>query len=393
MTLLFPLGLAALAGLLVPLILHLARRTEQRPTDFAALRWLRQKPRPRHRPRFDEWLLLAVRLLLIAALALVIARPVATGKERAEAVIAVAPGAKVLAPGAARRVWLAPGFPAIVAGDAPPAAGPTASLIRQLDATLPASAALTLVVPRVLDGADAERPRVSRAARWVIAGEGRAPAAGRPGPLPLLQADPMQPGARYIAAALRALSPPSSLPPSSQRKLGSSATGDSPSAKDPSLRWDDGRGGGARPVIWLGAGAIPVDLLARVQAGTTLLVGQQAVVPAATANAVWRDDAGATLVEAQPLGRGRLLRFTRPLVPAAMPQVLEPDFPRRLAALFAAAEPAPARVLAAAYQPQPGAVPPVPPARPLWPPFALAAVGLFVAERWLATRRARGIAP
>lgn len=388
MTLLFPLGLAALAGLLVPLILHLARRTEQRPTDFAALRWLRPRPRPRHRPRFDEWLLLAVRLLLVAALAMVIARPVATGTQRAEAVIAVAPSATVPAPGTARRVWLAPGFPAIVPGDAPPPAGPTASLIRQLDATLPAGAALTLVVPRVLDGADAERPRVSRAVRWVIAGEGRAPAAGRPTPLPLLRADPAQPGARSIAAALRALPPPSS-----QRALGSSASGDSSSAKDPSERRDGGSGEAARPVIWLGAGAIPADLLARVQAGTTLLVGQQAVVPAATAVAVWRDDAGATLVEAQPLGRGRLLRFTRPIVPAAMPQLLEPDFPRRLAALFPVAEPAPTRVLAAAYQPQPGAAAPVPPARPLWPPFALAAVGLFVAERWFATRRTRGIAP
>ena len=50
-TLLLPLGLAALGTILVPLLLHLARRTEQRPTDFAALRWLRQKPRPRHRPK------------------------------------------------------------------------------------------------------------------------------------------------------------------------------------------------------------------------------------------------------------------------------------------------------------------------------------------------------
>ena len=59
---LLPAGLAALAALVVPLLLHLARRHEQTPTDFAALRWLRQKPKPRHRIRFDEWPLLLVRL-------------------------------------------------------------------------------------------------------------------------------------------------------------------------------------------------------------------------------------------------------------------------------------------------------------------------------------------
>ncbi|TQT81878.1 hypothetical protein DB758_11845, partial [Xanthomonas perforans] len=47
--LLFPTGLAALAALLLPLLIHLARRSEHRPTDFAALRWLRALPRPRHR--------------------------------------------------------------------------------------------------------------------------------------------------------------------------------------------------------------------------------------------------------------------------------------------------------------------------------------------------------
>ena len=47
LALLLPAGLAALAALLLPLLLHLARRHEQTPTDFAALRWLRQKPKPR----------------------------------------------------------------------------------------------------------------------------------------------------------------------------------------------------------------------------------------------------------------------------------------------------------------------------------------------------------
>ena len=64
--LLLPAGLAALAALALPLLVHLSRRQQQRPTVFAALRWLQARPRPRRRIRFDELLLLAVRLLLLA---------------------------------------------------------------------------------------------------------------------------------------------------------------------------------------------------------------------------------------------------------------------------------------------------------------------------------------
>ena len=59
--LLAPLGLAALAALIVPILIHLRRRTEEVPVDFAALRWLDALPRPRSKLRFDELLLLAVR--------------------------------------------------------------------------------------------------------------------------------------------------------------------------------------------------------------------------------------------------------------------------------------------------------------------------------------------
>ena len=76
---LIPAALAALGALLIPLAIHLARRSEQRPTAFAALRWLRQKPKPRHRIRFDEWPPLLLRLLLLALLALWLARPVLSG--------------------------------------------------------------------------------------------------------------------------------------------------------------------------------------------------------------------------------------------------------------------------------------------------------------------------
>jgi len=45
--LLFPAGLLALAGLLVPLLIHLVRRSELVVHDFAALRWLSARARPR----------------------------------------------------------------------------------------------------------------------------------------------------------------------------------------------------------------------------------------------------------------------------------------------------------------------------------------------------------
>ncbi|MGQ3469536.1 BatA domain-containing protein, partial [Xanthomonas campestris] len=79
MLLLFPAGLAALAALVLPLLIHLARRSGHRPTDFAALRWVRALPRPRHRVRFDEWPLLLVRLVLLAAPAVLLAGPALAG--------------------------------------------------------------------------------------------------------------------------------------------------------------------------------------------------------------------------------------------------------------------------------------------------------------------------
>lgn len=71
-----PAALAALAALLVPLLIHLQRRPEQRVVEFAALRWLSERVRPRQRLRLTEWLLLLLRLLLVAALALWLAQPV-----------------------------------------------------------------------------------------------------------------------------------------------------------------------------------------------------------------------------------------------------------------------------------------------------------------------------
>jgi hypothetical protein len=61
-----PLALAALAALVVPIVLHLVRRAEQRDTPFAALRFLRPAGLPRRRIRVAEPGLLLLRCLLLA---------------------------------------------------------------------------------------------------------------------------------------------------------------------------------------------------------------------------------------------------------------------------------------------------------------------------------------
>ena len=82
------------------------------------------KPKPRHRLRFDEWPLLLLRLLLLVALALLLARPVLFGSASHAPWVAVVPGVDLQAVARAatrqpdaRRHWLAPGFPPL--GQAP----------------------------------------------------------------------------------------------------------------------------------------------------------------------------------------------------------------------------------------------------------------------------------
>ncbi|MFT3754908.1 MAG: BatA domain-containing protein, partial [Pseudoxanthomonas sp.] len=120
-SLLLPAALASFAALLLPLLLHLARRSEDKRVVFAALRWLREKPKPRRRLRFDEWLLLALRLLLLAVLALWLARPVLQGAGADKAWIVAMPGIdaaqvhELAGTNKSELHWLAPGFPEISA--------------------------------------------------------------------------------------------------------------------------------------------------------------------------------------------------------------------------------------------------------------------------------------
>lgn len=378
MALLFPAALAALAALIIPLILHIARRSEQQPTDFAALRWLRQRPRPRSRLRFDEWPLLLVRLVLLVLAVLWLTRPVLFGSADRSSYVAIVPGAAFDAAAYkdSRLHWLAPGFPAI---DRPQPLGPLpiASLIRQIDAELAADTPLTIVTPAIITGADANRLHLSRKVTWRITGGALAKSKPEPITPPALSVrfDADHRGAlRYIRAAALAWQP-----------AGRAADFDSAPLDVP---LPDRR----RVLIWLTGGTMPDNIVRWVKAGGTLLVASDARLPDGQTATLWHDEKGAPLIEAIAMGEGRLLRFVRPLRPADMPVLLEPDFPAQLRTLID--PPAtPTRVMAADYAPMADGRAYGQPPQSLQPWIALLIALLFLTERWMATRRSRGIAP
>lgn len=378
MGLLFPAALAALAALILPLIIHIARKSEQVPTDFAALRWLRSRPKPRSRLRFDEWPLLLLRLALLALAALWLAQPLLFGAGNDRSYVAVVPGAQVdiKALGDARIHWLAPGFPKIDSTQ-PTGPLPVASLIRQLDAELPAKTPLTIITPTVIDGADADRLRLSRKVTWRISGSTMASAdKATPPPVLAIRHDADHRAAlRYIGAAALAWQP---------AKRDSELDSKTTEAPLPDK---------AHILVWLAGGTMLDSVVDWVRQGGTAVVASDARLPVDQAMMpVWRDAQGQPLAEAMSLGQGRLIRFTRPLMPAQMPVLLDADFPEQLRTLVVPVV-APTRVAAADYAPLPGGRAYDQPPQPLRPLLAILIALLLLAERWVATRRSRSITP
>lgn len=377
--LLFPAALATLLALVVPLIIHIARKSEQLPTDFAALRWLRQKPKPRSRLRFDEWPLLLVRLILLALAALWLAQPLLFDAADRSSYVAVVPGAQFDAATFrdSRLHWIAPGFPAIDTTP-PPGPLPIASLIRQIDAELPTGTPLTIITPTVIDGADADRLRLSHKVTWRITNGAVAASEAKlvsPPPLSVRFDTDHRSPLRYIRAAALAWQP-----------AGREADVDTAGIDAP---LPDQR----RILLWLSGGTLPDDVLRWVNEGGTVLAVSDARLPdGRPALPVWRDDVGVPLAEALAIGKGRLLRFTRAMTPAQMPILLDADFPAQLRALLAPPTP-PARVAAADYAPLTGGRTYDQPPQSLRPWLALLIALLLLVERWMATRRSRSIAP
>ena len=378
--LLLPGALAALGALLLPLLIHLARRSQRRPTMFAALRWLRSEARPQRRIRLEEILLLVLRLLLVALLALWLARPVLTGEEAASRVLAVVPGVgtdqvRALAEGVDSAHWLAPGFPELTQ-PAPDGMAPVASLLRELDAQLPAGAALTVAVPTRLEGMDAQRPVLSRAVEWrVLPGAMPAPEPFDPRPpaLHVHHGGGHGDALRYLRAAALSWHGPGELPDDAFQ----AGPAGMPSAD-------------ASHLVWLKGGEVPQQVIAWVEAGGVALISADADAPMPDGTvALWRDVRGEALVEGGRLGRGRLMRLMRPLQPSAMPELLEADFPFHLRELLLGPAPAPASVAASDHAPLTGASAYPSPPQDLRPWLALLIALALLLERWVATSSRR----
>jgi len=118
---------------------------------------------------------LLLRLLLLIALALFLAKPVSMQTASPTHWVVVVPGADI---DAAKDLtankksewhWLTPGFPDFQ--DKPITADLNiGSLLRELDAQLPANTAITVLLPDALSGLDGERIRLSRKIEWKSVG-------------------------------------------------------------------------------------------------------------------------------------------------------------------------------------------------------------------------------
>ena len=386
LSLLAPAGLVALAALLVPLVLHLQRQSEARPTPFAALRWIGARLRPRRRVRFEELLLLLLRLLLVACVALLFAQPVSTGSGadkpwvgvstaldpsvlRAAQSRADTTGASVAAD--AQWHWLAPGFPPIDA-PRPAASQPLSSLVRDIDARLPARTPITVFVPGIIDGLDGERLQLSRAVDWRIVGSPASPptaSAPRPTPLVIRSSATRSADSRYLRAAGRALGKP----------LDSGGIALPLPAN-------------ARQLAWLAPGPLPPLLVQWLRGGGVVVLDSQASVAGlATGTPAWRDHQGRVLAREASFGRGRVIQLQAALNAQAIPALLDDGFPARLER-WLEPMPNPSRAFAAFSKPRTGG----PGYRALPEPvdrwLAMLAVALLLIERWLATRAKRGLA-
>ncbi|MBS0589325.1 MAG: BatA domain-containing protein [Proteobacteria bacterium] len=377
-TLLAPLGLAALAALALPLLIHLVRRLELQTTEFAALRWIAARMRPQRHLRLERLWLLLIRLLLLAAMALLLARPVWRGEApAARPWIAVAPG---VALADARAVvhavggewhWLAPGFPSIeqsVDGRDLP----LASLLRELDAELPMASALTVVVPEKITGLDGERVRLSRKVDWLTVPGSMAEASARSSPpirLAVRYAPDAEPSLRYLRAAVAAWN----------RDEPGRHTLDAQPVDAPIAAATDG-------LIWL---APPAPTLTHwLDAGGIALTTQDV---SGDGEVLWRDANGVALARSVRRGSGRVIALPGALVPADLPLLLDADFPQRLRQALAGDNPAPTAAMASEAMPhvdttlaalatsEPGSL------RPLDTWLVVLIAGLFLLERILAT--------
>ena len=332
--LLLPSALLALAALLVPLLLHLVRQTEPERIQFAALRWLVARAQPRRRPRFDEWLLLILRLLLLALLALWLAQPVLKGHPDLRPWVVVDPTIDATRMAAYRSArtstdaqwhWLAPGFPSIDT-PAPRSTASTStsisSLLRELDATLPSEVSLTAIVPELFDATDAQQARLGRAVIWTpVPGTESSIAAIAPTPMRIaVVADANHRQALpYLRAAAIAWAT-HAKPPAHANTLREIAGIDALLADDTHL-------------LWLASAPVPAQQQQWVRRGGVVLLAQDSTTTSLDwqdAQVAWRDSDGTPLAMRRNDGKGAWLRMLVPFAPQSLAALLEPGFPDAL---------------------------------------------------------------
>jgi len=377
--LLVPGALAALAALLIPLLIHLSRRSEQRPTDFAALRWISAQLRPRRKLVFQEIPLLLLRLLLLIALALFLAKPVSMQTASPTKWVVVVPGADMnavkdsVSNKKSEWHWLAPGFPDFE--EKPVIANLNiGSLLRELDAQLPATTSLTLIVPEHISGLDGERIRLSRKVDWKIV----------PGAMPAVPAietkTPIRLAIRYDDAHADASIYFRAVQLTWQHDQKASER-DSLDAANISTILKPGR----NALVWLATGELPSEIRDWVNKGGTIIVSKETRAPEMKPGVpVWRNEQGRVLLRAAPMGQGRILQWQQALKPEAMPELLDAGFPAYLQAVLESAPSAPTRALATSQTPLSGAkiFAEAPASLQTW--IALLIAILFLLERWLA---------
>jgi hypothetical protein len=347
--LLAPLGLAALAALVLPLLIHLLRKPEDRVVLFAAWRYLAEPARPRERLQLRHWLLLALRLLLIAVLALLLSQTIWRSNDQvASAVTLLWPGAESAA--------------ALSTQDHPVqqlSANAPSSELRQIDTDLPPGATLSVIVPEIASGLDAERLRLSRDVQWKIV-PGSRPVIAEAGALKVsIRSDGSNAAEAATAQALL----------QAWQSQGRVIEIDS-AAQGVPMKPDTGL------LFWLG-GKPGTDVDRWIARGGRALISQQADVT--TGDAAWR-------VRAQ--GRGRSLVLSTAFDASKVAALREPAIPAQLAALLLP-EPTIDRALAASVAPLNGAASGRPPGSPLDSMLVLIAALLFAAERLWAARLQR----
>ncbi len=370
MTLLFPLGLAALAAGLLPLLIHLARRHPYTPLDFAALRWLRAQIRPRQRIRFDDWPLLLVRLLLLAALALLLARPALTGPSPAsDAWTVVAPGldAAALRGTAADRNWhwLAPGFPP--SNRRHPQPGPPCPACCANWTHSCPRAPRWSCVPDPLPGLDGARLQLSRDVQWHTQPMPVTPQTAAALPQLRAHGEASATAQHWLNALQRAWGVQAPLAPLSVDALPE--------------RGEIG--------VWSRSDALPANWQAWLRDGGRVITAGK---PAADARILLRDAEGAPLLWQQRVGHGYLLALPGDWNTTSNAALRDPKLPRAL--LLALQPPTAPRLGDARDQaPQRAALPAAtPPLREPTPWLLLAIVLLFALERWMASSARRRVA-